>query len=228
MQIKTGARLFKDMKQNLIDMFIREDILQFGEFELKSGRISPYFFNLGLVNSGGLLSDLAKAYASMISHMIHWENVDVDVLFGPAYKGIPLVSSTVCALTSVSGRWRPYDLDYAFNRKEKKDHGEGGTIVGSSLLGKDAIILDDVITAGTAIRETLQLFDQEQCTCSAVVIALDRQERGVDTELSAAQQIEQELDIPVYSLIEFQDILNYVSDETLKQSMLDYRDKYGV
>lgn len=225
---QTAASLFTAMKMSLIDMFIREEVLQFGEFELKSGRISPYFFNLGNIDNGGLLYDVANAYARTVSHMLQWENVEAEVLFGPAYKGIPLATSTAVALNNLTGYCRPYNLDFAFNRKEKKDHGEGGSTVGASIIGKRAIILDDVITAGTAIRETLHLFKQEHCKCTAIIVALDRQEKGVCTELSAVQQIEQELGIPVYSLVEFQDIIDYVKEDNLLQPMLDYRDKYGV
>jgi orotate phosphoribosyltransferase len=165
----------QDYQRDFIDFALETGVLRFGEFTLKSGRISPYFFNAGLFNSGSSLARLGRFYAQAIVN----SGIEFDLLYGPAYKGIPLAAVTAAALFDQHG----IDIPYAFNRKEAKDHGEGGTIVGHPLQGKIAII-DDVITAGTAIRESMQLITNQGATPTAVFIALDRQERGTG-ELSA-------------------------------------------
>ena len=209
-------------KQQFIELALRHEVLRFGEFTLKSGRISPYFFNAGLFNTGGALAILGSAYASaLVSH-----GVDYDVLFGPAYKGIPLVASLAVALASEHG----IDKPYAFNRKEAKDHGEGGNIVGAALKG-DVLIVDDVITAGTAIREAVDIIETAGAKTCAVLIALDRQEKG-QGELSAIQEVQRDYGIDVYSIITMTDLIDYLaangkSSEQLA-AMRAYREQYGV
>ena len=207
-----------------LEFVIEHQILKFGEFELKSGRISPYFFNAGLFNSGKKLDFLAKSYAEAIVE----SNLTFDVLFGPAYKGIPLVSTTAIALA------KNYDIDkpFAFNRKEAKQHGEKGLIVGANLQGR-ILILDDVITAGTAIREVVEIIGSAGASVSGIAVALDRQERGLG-ELSAIQEIEQMLNISVISIINLENIISYLSStkdyELLKylDGVVNYRKLFGV
>ena len=207
-----------------LEFVIEHQILKFGEFELKSGRISPYFFNAGLFNSGKKLDFLAKSYAEAIVE----SNLTFDVLFGPAYKGIPLVSTTAIALA------KNYDIDkpFAFNRKEAKQHGEKGLIVGANLQGR-ILILDDVITAGTAIREVVEIIESAGASVSGIAVALDRQERGLG-ELSAIQEIEQMLNISVISIINLENIISYLSStkdyELLKylDGVVNYRKLFGV
>ena len=207
-----------------LEFVIEHQILKFGEFELKSGRISPYFFNAGLFNSGQKLDFLAKSYAEAIVE----SNLTFDVLFGPAYKGIPLVSTTAIALA------KNYDIDkpFAFNRKEAKQHGEKGLIVGANLQGR-ILILDDVITAGTAIREVVEIIGSAGASVSGIAVALDRQERGLG-ELSAIQEIEQMLNISVVSIINLENIISYLSstkdNELLKylDGVVKYRKLFGV
>ena len=207
-----------------LEFVIEHQILKFGEFELKSGRISPYFFNAGLFNSGKKLDFLAKSYAEAIVE----SNLTFDVLFGPAYKGIPLVSTTAIALA------KNYDIDkpFAFNRKEAKQHGEKGLIVGANLQGR-ILILDDVITAGTAIREVVEIIGSAGASVSGIAVALDRQERGLG-ELSAIQEIEQMLNISVVSIINLENIISYLSstkdNELLKylDGVVKYRKLFGV
>jgi len=207
-----------------LEFVIEHQILKFGEFELKSGRISPYFFNAGLFNSGKKLDFLAKSYAEAIVE----SNLTFDVLFGPAYKGIPLVSTTAIALA------KNYDIDkpFAFNRKEAKQHGEKGLIVGANLQGR-ILILDDVITAGTAIREVVEIIGSAGASVSGIAVALDRQERGLG-ELSAIQEIEQMLNISVISIINLENIISYLSstkdNELLKylDGVVKYRKLFGV
>ncbi len=209
-------------KQQFIELALRHEVLRFGEFTLKSGRISPYFFNAGLFNTGGALAMLGSAYASaLVSH-----GIDYDILFGPAYKGIPLVASLAVALASEHG----IDKPYAFNRKEAKDHGEGGNIVGAALKG-DVLIVDDVITAGTAIREAVDIIETAGAKTCAVLIALDRQEKG-QGELSAIQEVQRDYGIDVYSIITMTDLIDYLaangkSSEQLA-AMHAYREQYGV
>jgi orotate phosphoribosyltransferase len=209
-------------KLQFIELALKYEVLRFGEFTLKSGRVSPYFFNAGLFNTGGALAALGSAYASALVT----QDIDYDILFGPAYKGIPLVAALAVALAS------EHDIDkaYAFNRKEVKDHGEGGNIVGASLKG-DVVIVDDVITAGTAIREAVDIIEAAGAHTCAVLIALDRQEKG-QAELSAIQEVQRDYGINVYSIITMTDLIDYLaangkSSEQLT-AMRAYREQYGV
>lgn len=210
-----------DYQQKFIEFAIQRNVLRFGEFTLKSGRTSPYFFNAGLFNTGNDLLQLSKAYAAAIER----SGLNYDIIFGPAYKGIPLATVTAMALAE-SGNNKPF----AFNRKEKKDHGEGGNIVGAPLQGK-VLIVDDVITAGTAIRESIDLIREAGAEPAGVLIALDRQERG-NGELSAIQEVEQEFGIPVVSIIRLQQVLDYLKSHPEfsghADQVADYRDRYGV
>lgn len=214
----------KHFQTQFLDFVTSENILSFGEFTLKSGRNSPYFFNAGLFNSGASLAQVGRSYAAAIVEA----NLEFDVLFGPAYKGIPLVATTAIALSQDFGINKPY----CFNRKEAKDHGEGGNIVGAPLAGR-VLIIDDVITAGTAIREVMGLIDDTGAEATGVVVALDRQEKG-QGELSAIQEIETDYDIPIVSIINLQQILDYLSqseDNNLEEylkPMQDYKENYGV
>jgi len=211
-------------KSEFIEFIMQAGVLKLGEFTLKSGRKSPYFFNAGLFNTGGQMAQLAKAYAATIAE----SKLTYDVLFGPAYKGIPLAATTSVALAS------QFQLDkpYAFNRKEAKKHGEGGSIVGHTLEG-DVLIIDDVITAGTAIREAIDIITQNGAKPAGVVIALDRMEKG-SGELSAIQEVEQEFGIPVISIITLNDIIDYLaqantpSSQKYLDAMKNYRLKYGI
>jgi orotate phosphoribosyltransferase len=197
-------------------------ILKFGTFTLKSGRQSPYFFNAGLFNTGNLLSSLCRAYAETIES----SSIDFDVLFGPAYKGIPLAAVTASKLAD-AGR----EVEYAFNRKEQKAHGEGGSLVGASMKGKKVLIIDDVMTAGTAIREAIEIIKAEGGMLAGVVVALDRQERGTDSSLSTVALVEQEFDVQVLAIVRFADIIAF-SREALSsedtERMEAYRKEYGV
>ena len=212
----------QDNKKRFIELAIKYQVLKFGEFTLKSGRVSPYFFNAGLFNSGYALAELGSCYAQTIID----KNINYDVLFGPAYKGIPLVSAIVYAL-SVNHN---IDKPYAFNRKEAKDHGEGGLIVGAELTG-NVLIVDDVITAGTAIREAVDIIQNAGAKTSAVLIALDRQEKGKG-ELSAIQEVNRDYGIDVFSIITMTDLIDYLAtDDSFSQhldAMKDYRRQYGV
>ena len=209
-------------QQDFIELALECEVLQFGEFELKSGRISPYFFNAGKFSTGGALARLGRCYAAAL----HASGLHVDMLFGPAYKGIPLVSTTAMALSEQHGM----DLPFAFNRKEAKTHGEGGSLVGSSLKG-NVVIVDDVITAGTAIKESMAILDAAGATGAAVLIGLDRCERG-DTSLSAVQQVEQHSGISVTSVISLHDIIEWVDGNPEMMACRDalerYRERYGV
>ncbi|MDF0749934.1 orotate phosphoribosyltransferase [Marinobacter sp. 71-i] len=210
-----------DYQQQFIEFAIRRNVLRFGEFTLKSGRTSPYFFNAGLFNTGEDLLELSKAYAAALQR----SGLDYDIIFGPAYKGIPLATVTAMALAS-EGNNKPF----AFNRKEKKEHGEGGNIVGAPLQGK-VLIVDDVITAGTAIRESMELIRSAGAEPAGVLIALDRQERGAG-ELSAIQEVKEEFGIPVVSIIRLEQVLDYLQAspgfEKHAEKVAAYRDKYGV
>ncbi|MEJ6654615.1 MAG: orotate phosphoribosyltransferase [Pseudomonas sp.] len=199
------------------------DVLRFGEFTLKSGRKSPYFFNAGLFNTGSALARLGRYYAQAL---IHSGPKDVDMIFGPAYKGIPLA-----AVTSVSlAESFDIDLPYCFNRKEAKDHGEGGSLVGAPLQGR-VLIIDDVITAGTAIREVMQIIRAVDAEPAAVMVALDRQERG-QGELSAIQEVERDFGIPVVSIVSLTQILAFLEDDAQLRKYLPavqaYREQYGI
>jgi orotate phosphoribosyltransferase len=196
-------------------------VLRFGEFKTKAGRMSPYFFNAGLFNDGAALSRLSDFYARRILAA----GVNFDVLFGPAYKGIPLAAGAAMALAGL-GR----NLPYAYNRKEAKDHGEGGTLVGAPLKGR-VLIIDDVISAGTSVRESVELIRAAGATPAAVLIALDRQERGQGA-LSAVQEVEQDFGIPVISVASLTDLIDYLSGHPELDSNLaavrDYRVRYGI
>ena len=212
----------KDYQREFIEFAIEQNVLRFGEFTLKSGRVSPYFFNAGLFRTGRALAKLGRFYAEAIVAA----KVDYDVIFGPAYKGIPLAAVTAVALAA------QHDLDvpYVFNRKEAKDHGEGGVLVGAELKGK-ALIVDDVITAGTAIREVMQIIDANSAQAGGVVIALDRQERGKG-ELSAIQEVERDFNIPVVSIITLEQVLQYLDEKGGLEQRADairaYREQYGI
>jgi len=197
-------------------------VLRFGSFILKSGRQSPYFFNAGLFNSGQAIAQLGRFYAQAVMQ----SDIAHDMLFGPAYKGIPLVTTTAVALADQHHR----DLPWAFNRKEAKAHGEGGSIVGAPLKGR-VLIVDDVITAGTAIRESVEIIKAAGATPAGIVLALDRQEKG-NSELSAVQEIEQQYGLPVTSIIKLADLIEHLRASTNSQAPLaavqQYRDQYGI
>lgn len=197
-------------------------VLKFGEFTLKSGRISPYFFNSGLFSTGLSLSKLGSFYAQSIVAA----NIDFDMVYGPAYKGIPLASALVVALANDFGK----DVPYAFNRKEVKDHGEGGVIVGAPLSGK-VLIIDDVISAGTSVRESIDIIKAQGAQPAGVIIALDRQERGKG-ENTAIQEVEKEFAIQVTSIVRLGHLINYLEQKGGSQQQVDaiksYREKYGV
>ncbi|PPC77681.1 orotate phosphoribosyltransferase [Pokkaliibacter plantistimulans] len=209
-------------QREFIEFAIQQQVLRFGEFTLKSGRTSPYFFNAGLFNSGLALSRLGKCYAEAILQ----SGIEFDVILGPAYKGIPLAAATAVALAEHHGR----DVPYVFNRKEAKDHGEGGNLVGAPLQGR-VLIIDDVITAGTAIREVMALIEQHGATPAGVVIALNRQEKGKG-ELSAIQEVERDYSMPVASIISLEQIVEFLAEQGDKEAELaairQYRQSYGV
>jgi len=209
-------------QHRFIELALEYDVLKFGEFKLKSGRVSPYFFNAGLFNTGRALAELGKCYAQAIID----SGIGYDVLFGPAYKGIPLVAVTAMALSEEHG----IDVPYAFNRKEKKDHGEGGMIVGSKLEGR-VLILDDVITAGTAIREAIDIIDDNDGSSVGVIIALDRQEKGQD-DRSAVQELQQDYGLEVASVVNMGHLIQYLEEKGDQEEMLDamkfYRTEFGI
>ena len=212
----------KDYQKEFIEFALEKEVLKFGEFTLKSGRISPYFFNAGLFNSGRDLARLGRFYAAALMD----SGIDYDLLFGPAYKGIPIATTTAVALAD------SYDLDmpYCFNRKEVKTHGEGGSLVGSELKGK-VMLVDDVITAGTAIRESMDIIQAHNAELAGVLIALDRQEKG-KAELSAIQEVERDYDAKVISIVQLSDLISYLEAKPEMQSHLEsvkaYRDQYGI
>jgi orotate phosphoribosyltransferase len=212
----------QDNKRRFIQLAIQREVLRFGEFTLKSGRNSPYFFNAGLFNTGAALAELGACYAQLIVD----QALDFDVLFGPAYKGIPLVSTIAIALSTQHG----IDKPYAFNRKEVKDHGEGGCIVGANVAGR-VLIVDDVITAGTAIREAVDIIAAEGGTTAAILIALDRQEKG-RSDLSAIQEVQNDFGVDVHSIITMVDLIDYIEMDPNYSQHLDamraYRDQYGI
>jgi orotate phosphoribosyltransferase len=206
-----------------IELARKYDVLKFGDFKLKSGRVSPYFFNAGAFSSGVALAALGRCYAQAIVD----SSVQFDVLLGPAYKGIPLAAATAVALADHHG----LDVPFAYNRKEPKSHGEGGTLVGAPLRGR-ILVIDDVITAGTAVREVIKIINEAGADLAGVVIGLDRQERGAG-ELSAVQEVGQAHGVPVLSIIAMDHIINYL--ETGDQgpggvlaAMRQYREHYGV
>jgi len=209
-------------KKEFIALSLELDVLRFGKFTLKSGRESPYFFNAGLFNTGYAAAKLGRFYAAAAAE----SGIDFDMIFGPAYKGIPLAALTAAALAEHYG----IDVPYAFNRKEVKAHGEGGSVVGAPLAGK-VLVIDDVITAGTAVREAYQIITATGAEIAGLVISLDRQERGKGAQ-SAVQELRASLDIPVISIIELRDLVETLEEsdeqsETLT-SVLEYRRKYGV
>ena len=209
-------------KNDLIDLCVRNNILCFGEFTLKSGRTSPYFFNAGLFNNGALLGQLAKFYAIHITAQLS----DDFMLYGPAYKGIPLVS----AIAVQFANYHQQNIRYAFNRKETKQHGEGGNLVGATLNGK-VVIVDDVITAGTSINESVNIIQSAGAVPYAIAIALDRQEIAEGNTQSAVQKIEQQYNIPVLSLLKLDDLVHYLhTTPAYRQhynAIVAYRDAYG-
>jgi orotate phosphoribosyltransferase len=212
----------QDYQQEFIRFAIQKNVLRFGEFKLKSGRISPYFFNSGLFNDGASLSRLGRFYLQAVLS----SRVEFDMIFGPAYKGIPLASAMAISLADDYERALPY----CFNRKEAKDHGEGGILLGAPLAGR-VLIIDDVITAGTSVRESVQLIQAAHASTAAVVIALDRQERGAG-ELSAIQEIEANYGIPVISIISLDSLVDYLNQSADLQQHVEkieeYRREYGV
>ena len=212
----------KAFQRDFIEFAIERGVLKFGEFTLKSGRVSPYFFNAGLFNRGGDLAKLGRFYADALMDA----GVAFDVLFGPAYKGIPIATTTAVALADS----HKLDVPYCFNRKEAKTHGEGGNLVGSPLEGK-VMLVDDVITAGTAIRESMTLIEQQQASLSGVLIALDRQERG-NGELSAIQEVERDFGTQVISIVSLADVLAYLTEKGGFDSEISaintYRENYGI
>ena len=208
-------------QKDFVDFTLETGVLKFGEFTLKSGRISPYFFNAGLFNKGSHLSELGKFYAQAIEASA----LKFDVLFGPAYKGIPLAAATSIALNDSYN----HNVPYSFNRKEAKDHGEGGSIVGHLLEG-DILIIDDVITAGTAIREAQDIIQNCGANAKGVIVALDRQEKGKG-ELSAIQEVGQIFGITVLSIINLSHIIDYLKtsdDSKILHKIESYRSQYGI
>ncbi len=209
-------------KKEFIELALELGVLKFGEFELKSGRKSPYFFNAGLFNTGYAAAKLGRYYASAIAE----SGVEFDMLFGPAYKGIPLAALAAAALAEHHG----IDVPYAFNRKEAKDHGEGGNIVGGPLEGR-ILIIDDVITAGTAVREAYQIIAATSADIAGLVISLDREEKG-QSDLSAVQELKSSLGIPVISIVSLGDLIESLEAageyEQWLDPVMDYRRRYGV
>lgn len=209
-------------KREFLELSLELGVLRFGEFTLKSGRISPYFFNAGLFNTGYAAAKLGRYYASAIAD----SEIEFDMLFGPAYKGIPL------AVLAASALAEHHDLDvpYAFNRKEVKAHGEGGSIIGAALSGR-VLIVDDVITAGTAAREAQQIVSSAGADAAGLVISLDRQELGRDSR-SAVQEVEQTLRIPVISIVQLEDLIDMLEESDEYNEFLtpvtEYRKKYGI
>ncbi|WP_299585168.1 orotate phosphoribosyltransferase [uncultured Microbulbifer sp.] len=210
-------------QRNFIQLALDHQVLCFGDFTLKSGRQSPYFFNAGRFHTGAALAALGQAYAEAIIA----SGVEFDVIFGPAYKGIPLGAVTAVALAQ-----KGIDKPFCYNRKEAKDHGEGGTLVGAPLNGK-VLIIDDVITAGTAVREVMQIIESHSAEAAGVVIGLNRQEKASeDCEFSAIQQVERQFNIPVVSIVQLDNIISFLEQESQDsetlQKIVNYRQRYGV
>ena len=212
----------ENYKQQFIEFALARQVLKFGEFTLKSGRVSPYFFNAGLFNQGADLARLGEFYAAALQDA----GLQYDMIFGPAYKGIPIATAVSIAL------FNRFDINkpVCFNRKETKDHGEGGNLIGSPLRGK-VLLVDDVITAGTAIRESMQIIQANEAQLSAVLIALNRQERG-NGELSAIQEVERDYQCDVLSIIDFADLMAFIETQPEYQKYLPamhaYREQYGI
>lgn len=210
-----------DYQKEFISYALACGVLKFGEFQLKSGRTSPYFFNTGLFNTGAQLGKLGHFYAQALLQA----KIKVDILYGPAYKGIPLVSATSIAYAQITGD----DIPFAFNRKEAKDHGEGGSLVGAPLIG-NVIILDDVITAGTSVRESVEIINQAHATPAGVVIALDRQEKGLN-DCSAIQEVESQFAMPVIAIITLANIIEYLTADGAEEqfkAIQAYQSLYGI
>lgn len=211
-----------DYKREFVEFAIHRKVLRFGDYTLKSGRVSPYFFNAGLFNTGRDLAKLGRFYASALQS----EGIEYDVLFGPAYKGITIASATAIALSNSFGE----DVPFCFNRKEAKTHGEGGNLVGSPLEG-NIMLVDDVITAGTAIRESMEIINQHKARLAGVLIALDRQEKGKG-ELSAVQEVERDYSTKVFSIVTLDDVVEYLrthqDSADAIESINRYRDQYGI
>jgi orotate phosphoribosyltransferase len=220
--LPTESLFMKPYQREFLDFVIATDVLRFGEFTLKSGRVSPYFFNSGLFNTGSAIAKLGRYYAAAIEN----SGIQYDMIFGPAYKGIPLATTTAIALADHHHR----DLPYAFNRKEAKDHGEGGVIVGAPLKGR-VLIIDDVISAGTSVRESIQMIEAAGATPAGVAIALDRQERG-QGQTSAIQEVEQQHGLQVSSIVKLDDLVTYLQDKPellgTQEQVRAYRQQYGV
>ena len=212
----------QDYKTQFIEFAINRNVLRFGEFTLKSGRLSPYFFNAGLFNTGADLALLGQCYAAALNN----SGIEFDVLFGPAYKGIPIATTTAVALETEYQRSVPY----CFNRKEAKTHGEGGSLVGAELTG-NIMLVDDVITAGTAIRESMNIIAEHEANLAGVLIALDRQEKG-NAELSAIQEVERDFDTQVVSIVTLGDVVDYLVGKPEYEAHLvninAYRQQYGI
>ncbi|MGJ0576568.1 orotate phosphoribosyltransferase [Xenorhabdus bovienii] len=212
----------KAYQREFIELALKKQVLKFGEFTLKSGRQSPYFFNAGLFNTGRDLALIGRFYAAALLD----SGISCDLLFGPAYKGIPIATTTAVALAE----HHDIDMPYCFNRKEAKDHGEGGSLVGSPLQG-NVVVVDDVITAGTAIRESMEIIKQHGATLSGVILCLDRQERGRET-LSAIQEVERDYHCKVFSIITLNDLISYLRENPDMQPYLAaveaYRREYAV
>jgi orotate phosphoribosyltransferase len=209
-------------QRDFIELCVQLGVLRFGSFTLKSGRESPYFFNAGLFSTGAAIGAVGRAYAAALAD----SNVEFDMLFGPAYKGIPLVTVTAAALAEQAGR----NLPFAFNRKEAKDHGEGGSIVGSPLSG-GVLIVDDVITAGTAIRESIDIIRAAGARPAGVLLALDRQELAPNSRMSAVQEVRDQFGIPVIPVVTLADLMHHMSarghrDDFIR--MQTYRERYGL
>lgn len=211
-----------EYQREFISYALECGVLKFGQFQLKSGRISPYFFNTGLFNTGAKLDKLGHFYAQALIN----SGFEVDILYGPAYKGIPLVCATSIAYSRITNK----DIPFAFNRKEAKDHGEGGALVGSPLQGR-VVILDDVITAGTSVRESVDIIRAAQATPAGVLIALDRQEKGVDN-ISATIEVEQRFYMPVKAIISLADIIAFLQADPNRMNELaaiqQYQLHYGI
>lgn len=211
-----------DHKKEFIEFAIRCNVLRFGEFTLKSGRVSPYFFNSGLFDSGAKLAKLALHYA----RAIELSGVRYDMLYGPAYKGIPLVAAVSVALSEHFSR----DVPYCFNRKESKDHGEGGSIIGAALEG-DVLIVDDVVSAGTSVRESVRIIGQGGARAVGLAVSVDRQERGPDAR-SAIRAIEEDLGLQVVSIVSLDDLVSYLQSDKGRSEDLErvraYRQEYGA
>lgn len=212
----------KDFQREFIDFVIDANVLKFGEFTLKSGRKSPYFFNSGLFNTGSSISKLGQFYASAIIN----SPIEFDMIFGPSYKGIPLAVSTATALADHHQK----DYPYAFNRKEAKDHGEGGIIVGAPLQGR-VLIIDDVISAGTSVRESIDIINAAGAEPAGVIIAMDRQEKGKGDQ-SAIQEVEETFGLKVASIVALEHLIGYLQQQSQSQATLEavqaYRAQYGT